>query len=691
MDLVLSVARRLAIPLGLLLLVVLVYWKLALPGPQYVWFDHYDMCQLEVPRLQFLARNLHQGRFPLWEPHIWAGQPVLGAGQPGPLYPLNLLFLALPLEEGALSVATLNWLFIAMHFVGAGFFYLLCRDHEVCRTASVFGAIAYSCAGYAGSIPWLDIGNGLTWTPLIFLFALRLWTGRTSVGNAAMLGVALGASWLSGHHEIPLINSYAVLLGSLALSVFRLVRSRRLDFRLPALIPLALVLAAAISAVQTLPLWEFGREAVRWVSAPAPIGWQERVPYSVHAQYSLPWKGILGLVIPATDPTVFVGLTVTLLATFGILHSRSQRWLFLTAMLGLAGLVYSLGANTPLHRLLYEVLPMLDKARTPERGMFLVTFAISVLAAYGAHLVLQYRPRLQVIAGAILVALLLVEIARVSGSRMTPFTPAQSVCATELFAHRDLAKRLRADPGLGRISVNWQELMTNLGDLYGFDQLQSFVAGVPANVFRHELHTVRTQQLFGVTHHVGKTAVAADDVVLATYGQGLHLFRKPGALPRAWVTHEVLRVASDRELRQAVQNRDLDLSRTTVVLGAVPTLEPCSGSEPVEVVRPNTDAVILRSKLQCRGLMVLSDAYYPGWRAAVDGKPAVIHEVYGAFRGVVVEAGEHTVEMRYQPSSVRIGAAITLAAILIAALLLVGIFPARRQSGGCPLGQLRAG
>jgi hypothetical protein len=121
---------------------------------------------------------------------------------------------------------------------------------------------------------------------------------------------------------------------------------------------------------------------------------------------------------------------------------------------GLAGLVYSLGANTPLHRPLYEVLPMLDRARTPVRGMFLVTFAIGLLAAYGAHVVLQCRPRLQVIARAILIALLLVEIARVSGSRMTRFTPAQSVCATELAAHRDLATRLRAEPGLGRITVN---------------------------------------------------------------------------------------------------------------------------------------------------------------------------------------------------------------------------------------------
>ena len=115
-------ARTLGMAAVILGLIAGAYWKLALPHPTTVWFDHYDMCQLEIPRLQFLARNLHAGNFPLWDPHTWAGLPVLGSAQPGPVYPLNLLFALAPLENGLLSIATLNWLFIAMHFLAAGFF-----------------------------------------------------------------------------------------------------------------------------------------------------------------------------------------------------------------------------------------------------------------------------------------------------------------------------------------------------------------------------------------------------------------------------------------------------------------------------------------------------------------------------------------------------------------------------------------
>ena len=63
-------------------------------------------------------------------------------------------------------------------------------------------------------------------------------------------------------------------------------------------------------------------------------------------------------------------------------------------------------------------------------------------------------------------------------------------------------------------------------------------------------------------------------------------------------------------------------------------------------------------------LVILSDAFYPGWRARVDHRPAQIHEVNGALRGVAVPRGTHTVTMRYRPVSVYLGAALTLLGIL---------------------------
>jgi uncharacterized membrane protein YfhO len=65
-------------------------------------------------------------------------------------------------------------------------------------------------------------------------------------------------------------------------------------------------------------------------------------------------------------------------------------------------------------------------------------------------------------------------------------------------------------------------------------------------------------------------------------------------------------------------------------------------------------------------MVILTDSWFPGWRATVDGHPTPILKAYGAFRGVVVDAGDHTIEMRYRPWSVFIGAALTAAAAMIA-------------------------
>ncbi len=59
-------------------------------------------------------------------------------------------------------------------------------------------------------------------------------------------------------------------------------------------------------------------------------------------------------------------------------------------------------------------------------------------------------------------------------------------------------------------------------------------------------------------------------------------------------------------------------------------------------------------------MVVLADAFDPGWKGLVDGKPVPVLPANVAFRGVPVPAGRHVVEMRYRPRSVRLGFAISL-------------------------------
>ncbi len=72
------------------------------------------------------------------------------------------------------------------------------------------------------------------------------------------------------------------------------------------------------------------------------------------------------------------------------------------------------------------------------------------------------------------------------------------------------------------------------------------------------------------------------------------------------------------------------------------------------------DRVGIEVKLGCRGLVFLSDTYFPGWRVTVDGREAGVLEVFGALRGMVVAGGSHRVEMVYRPVTAYWGGGLAL-------------------------------
>lgn len=71
----------------------------------------------------------------------------------------------------------------------------------------------------------------------------------------------------------------------------------------------------------------------------------------------------------------------------------------------------------------------------------------------------------------------------------------------------------------------------------------------------------------------------------------------------------------------------------------------------------------------CTGLLIVSDSYYPGWRAQLDGNSTPIWKVNTVIRGIVVPAGHHQVVMRYRPLSVYGGLVLTILGFAIAIVL----------------------
>jgi hypothetical protein len=83
------------------------------------------------------------------------------------------------------------------------------------------------------------------------------------------------------------------------------------------------------------------------------------------------------------------------------------------------------------------------------------------------------------------------------------------------------------------------------------------------------------------------------------------------------------------------------------------------------------DAVTVHTSTDADAWLVFSDTYYPGWTAAVDGQASAVLRGDVLFRVVPVPGGEHDVELRFEPVSVKVGLGISLAALALAVVCLV--------------------
>jgi hypothetical protein len=94
-------------------------------------------------------------------------------------------------------------------------------------------------------------------------------------------------------------------------------------------------------------------------------------------------------------------------------------------------------------------------------------------------------------------------------------------------------------------------------------------------------------------------------------------------------------------------------------------------SAEVSVVTYKPQEVLVMVKSPNSGFLVLSDTYYPGWKATVDGQPSTILRANGTMRAVFVTAGEHWVRFVFEPFTFRVGLLISISAAVLAAILVV--------------------
>jgi hypothetical protein len=151
------------------------------------------------------------------------------------------------------------------------------------------------------------------------------------------------------------------------------------------------------------------------------------------------------------------------------------------------------------------------------------------------------------------------------------------------------------------------------------------------------------------------------------------------ALPEAWLVGEVREVGFDEAALAARGWTDLDPAATALVDGGCDACAEVRTPGPAGSVAPGRwgpSSVAVTVAAERPALLVVSQAWFPGWRAEVDGEAADVVRVDGVVQGVPVPAGDHEVVLRYRPPGLVPGALVTVAA----AAALAGWAVLRRMS-----------
>ncbi len=719
------IVNRAGPPVLLVLIVIGFFWKLTLTS-QFTWLESPDMANQVMPWQNVQAMAFHRGQFPAWDPYLWGGQSLIGQAQPGTAYPLNWILYSLPLKDGRIRKSYLDWYLALIHAFAAVFAYWFCRDLGRSRLASLIGGAAFALAGAVGTTDWPQMVNGMIWAPLVLLFLYRAVHGRRPMLSAALAGFFLGISWLSGHHQVPIFLTYGVA----GVWVFFLVRGKRIRWDVLRLAVVFGVFLALTSALQVLPAYEYGKLARRWVGAPDVVGWKDVVPYTVHKDHALNLFSIFGIFVPGVNADVcpYTGLIVLSLAGLGVALWWSDVRVRVLLVVAFAGLFFSLGHQDVLHGFLYAVLPLIEKARTPAMAIVLFNFGAAILTAYGFDGLSAYResawPRrvgiwavaagalmmtmmlgvmmskqmhmdhddrivlvamIGLLAGALILAhqkhslgtaalgvcilmLLLMDLGNVTGYAYAHrLDKSRAVFLHKFSENRDILAWLQQQPGPFRVQIDSREIPFNYGDWFGVDVFGGYTASLPDHMIRIGYDSERSRNLYGAKYWISKAARDADQVEVHQFQGGLKAYESPGAFPRVWTVHQAIAISSESQIPATYDSPQFDPRHQAIFLGDAPKLSSCAGEDRATLVRFDFNTVLMQAEMQCSGMVILSDNWFPGWTATVDGQPVKIWEADTAIRGVEVPAGSHRIEMRYRPLTVTLGAwmlALSLAGLV---------------------------
>jgi hypothetical protein len=687
-----------------------------------------DFVRMHEPYKIYAARALHEGRLPLWNPHTSLGRPFLADIETAVFYPPSLLFVVLGAEAGWVLLAALH-LFLLVAGTAR-----LARDlgaHRPQALAAGFsfaaGATVFLCF-HSGQVQY---SMGLCWMPLVLLLARRLQDAPSARG-VALLALATAMQVLAGHPQIAWVTAVGQtvwLLGRrLQRPVLAAARATLADL---ARLAAALALGVMGAAVELLPFAELVGQGNRhrpslefaghyampvqdWGSLLIQLD-GGRLPLTVHYLYGgvvvllagLAWLtrtreresramlllAVIAGLVAAGNSTPIFALFYYVLPGLSVLRIPARMTVLIALVLVLAAAVWTsqvrFERKDKLALLLFALVALATSllallhsgSAAPSEIAWHVWQVALVLGGTGvlwARQALGHRSR--ALLGLVLVALTAADLGLSARTMKRHYRVPHAQLATET----EVARRLRAAgllaPGRPPARVVLPQLRQNAAMIYGWstfdaygslalDRVWTYVhvaAGLPVPALDNTF-------VDPAVYRLGPFPFKTMNLVLGHDPARGSTVVNPSPDPRAYVVSRARVVPDWRQvLSQMVAGHDTDaeaLVEPGLAADAARLSQQSTGGR-ATIVEFAPERLRVEVSTAAPGLLIVKEAWYPGWNATVNGQPAPCQPANVWMRAIPVPAGRSEVVLQYHSRFLLLGAILSVIALAVLARML---------------------
>ena len=696
-------------------------------------FILFDGIRQTLPWRLLAIEQIKSGHLPLWNPYILGGMPLLGNLQAAVLYPFNFLFFLLPKLDA--------WtIYLFLQPILAGFLtYFFLRTLSCSRKSSLLGG---TCFGFSlmmmNHLEFGIDGHTALWLPLALAAINKIQqTNKWQWGLVLTLSVVM--TLLGGYPPLAIYN--LMIIG-----FYTLLKIRPLISRKTLIIILCLVFAFLLAAPQILPFLELSKKVIR-----------EQAQFGVSSEevYFLPFENLIMIIAPdffghpATNnffsrvyyaDNSSIGMVGFFLALFSLIWLFRKKevafWLFLVILPTL------LMVETVLGRSLRYLPISFFSLVTPMRMVWVVSFALSILAGMGMEVVFDlikkrkfwpflmpiilaweilfliwvlsflipqgehiqiaqrnlilptfflglsslvlifslFFRKVWPIAAGFLILFSGTELVR-QGIKYNPFLPRDLV-----FPQTETLKKISQGGIIWRTLVTHPELLpVNSNIPYHLPMIDGYasiydgrsgqmvhlanasftltkIEAYPRTVFQTEIRS-KIIDLLNVKYVLALQEIKDEKLALVMKEGKTFLYENKKAFPKSFFTESYQIGQNDLEVANQMLKSDLSKK---VILEKDPglSLEKIKVGQ-VEIKNYGENEILIQTKNQGPGILVLTDSFDSGWQVFVDNQKKEVLRADFNLRAVVVPEGKHQIRFIYRSKSFKIGLYLSGVALLL--------------------------